>query len=56
MRWEVRNAVNVFINGSPVALSGSRVLTPGLGTHTYILRAVNPAGEETRSQALHVKP
>lgn len=56
MRWDVRNAAAVYINGSPVALSGSRILTPGVGVHTYVLRAVNPAGEETRSQVLHVTP
>jgi hypothetical protein len=56
MRWEVRNAAAVYINGSPVALNGSQILTRGLGTHTYVLRAINPAGEETRTQVLHVNP
>lgn len=56
MRWDVRNAAAVYINGSPVALSGSRILTPGIGVHTFTLRAVNPAGEDTRTQVLHVTP
>jgi hypothetical protein len=56
MRWEVRNAAAVYINGSPVALNGSQILTRGLGTHTYVLRAINAAGEETRTQVLHVNP
>jgi hypothetical protein len=56
MRWEVKNAVNVTLNGSPVPSSGSQVLTPPVGTHTYILRAVNPAGEDTKTQTLRVNP
>lgn len=56
MRWEVRNAVNVTLNGAPVPLIGSQVLTPPLGTHSYVLRAVNPQGEDTKTQVLHVNP
>jgi PKD repeat protein len=56
MRREVRNAGTVTINGSPVSAAGSQTLTPGLGTHTYVLRAFNPAGEDTKTQILHVNP
>jgi hypothetical protein len=56
MRWEVRNAANVTIDGAPVALSGSRILTPPLGAHTFVLRAVNPQGTDSRTQVLRVVP
>jgi hypothetical protein len=56
MRWEVRNAASVTIDGSPVALSGSRILTPPAGTHTFVIRAVNPQGTDTRTQVLRVVP
>lgn len=56
MRWDVRNATNVTINGAPEPLSGSRVLTPPVGAHTYTLRATNAYGTEVRSQQLIVKP
>ena len=56
LRWEVKNAVNVTLNGSPVPLIGSQVLTPPVGTHTYVLRAFNPAGEDSRTQTLRVNP
>jgi hypothetical protein len=56
MRWEVKNAANVTLNGSPVPPIGNQVLTPPVGTHTYLLRAFNPAGEDSRTQTLHVNP
>jgi len=56
MRWDVKNAANVTINGNPEPPSGSRTLTPPLGTHTYTLRATNPNGTDTRTQVLHVIP
>ncbi|MDD5311489.1 MAG: hypothetical protein PHO26_00440 [Dehalococcoidia bacterium] len=58
MRWEVHNAATVTINGSPVASAGSQTLTwsLGLGTHTYTLRAFNPAGEDVKTQAIRVNP
>jgi hypothetical protein len=52
----VKNAANVTINGNPEPPSGSRTLTPPLGTHTYTLRATNPNGTDTRTQVLHVIP
>jgi hypothetical protein len=56
MRWEVRNATSVTINGMTESHSGSRVLTPLLGTHTYTLKATNANGTVTRSQVCHVVP
>jgi len=56
MRWDVRNAASVTINGIAEPHSGSRTLQPPLGTHTYTLRATNAHGTDTRSQVLHVKP
>ena len=56
MRWEVQNANSVTINGIAEPHSGSRVLSPSLGTHTYTLRATNAKGTVTRTQALKVIP
>ena len=56
MRWEVHNATSVTINGIAEPHSGSRVLSPSLGTHTYTLRATNANGTVTRSQVLKVIP
>ena len=56
MRWEVRNAVNVTLNGASVPLTGTQILTPPLGVHNYILRAYNPQGEDSKTQVLHVNP
>jgi hypothetical protein len=56
MRWEVKNAASVTLNGSPVSPTGSQVLTPPVGTHTYVLRAFNPAGEDSKTQTLRVNP
>lgn len=56
MRWDVKNAASVTINGNPEPQSGSRTLTPSLGTYTYILRATNANGTDTRTQVLHVVP
>jgi hypothetical protein len=57
MRWEVRNATSVTINGLTEPHSGSRTLSPSaLGNHTYILRATNANDTVTRSQVLHVIP
>lgn len=56
MRWEVRNATSVTINGTAEPHSGGKVLTPSLGTHTYTLKATNANGTVTRTQTLHVTP
>lgn len=56
MRWEVRNAVSVTINGNPEPPVGSRTISPGLGTHTYVLKATNQHGTVTRTQTIQVKP
>jgi len=56
MRWEVQNAASVTINGIAEPHSGSRILTPTLGTHTYTLRATNAMGTVTKVQVLHVVP
>jgi hypothetical protein len=56
MHWDVRNAASVTIDGNPEPLSGSRILTPPLGTHTYTLRATNANGTDERTQVLHVVP
>jgi len=49
MRWEVRDATGVTINGVPEPPSGSRVLTPPVGVHTYTLRATNAYGTMVRT-------
>ncbi len=56
MRWEVRNAASVTINGYTEPHSGNRTLTPPLGTHTFTLKATNAQGTVTRSQVLRVTP
>ena len=56
MRWEVRNATSVTINGLTEPHSGNRSLTPSLGTHTYTIKATNANGTVTRTQTLHVVP
>jgi len=56
MRWEVKNAASVTINGLSEPHSGSKTLTPALGTHSYTIKATNANGTVTRTQALHVVP
>src|SRR4030042_821248 len=56
MRWEVRNATSVTINGLTEPHSDNRNLTPSLGTHTYTIKATNANGTVTRTQTLHVVP
>jgi len=56
MRWEVQNATSVTINGTSGLHSGSRTLSPSLGTHTYTLKATNANGTVTKSQVLKVTP
>jgi hypothetical protein len=56
MRWEVKNATTVTINGITEPHIGSRVLSPSLGTHTYTLRAINANDAVTKTQVLKVIP
>lgn len=56
MRWEVRYATTVTINGNPEPHSGNRILSPPLGTHTYTLRATNAHDTVIRIQVLTVVP
>ena len=56
MRWEVQNATSVTINGISGPISGSRTLSPSIGTHTYTLRATNANGIITKTQILLVTP
>jgi hypothetical protein len=56
VRWDVKNAVSVTLDGNPVGATGSREVSPPLGTHTFILKATNPQGTVTKSQVLHVTP
>jgi len=56
MRWEVKNATSVTINGLSEPHSGSKTLTPALGTHSYTIKATNANGTVTRTQSLHVVP
>ncbi|MBM3173577.1 MAG: hypothetical protein FJZ85_07725 [Chloroflexi bacterium] len=58
MRWDVNHATHVVIDpgfGS-VSHSGTRILAPSLGGHTYVLKATNAAGTVTRTQHLDVRP
>ena len=55
-RWEVRNATSVTINSITEPHSGSRTLSPTLGTHTYTLKATNAYGTDVKTQVLHVIP
>jgi len=56
IRWEVRYATTVTINGNPEPHSGNRILTPPLGTHMYTLRATNAHDTVIRIQVLTVTP
>jgi hypothetical protein len=56
MKWDVKNADTVLLDGNPVGHSGTRELTPPVGTHTYILKAVSSVGTDTQSRVLHVTP
>lgn len=56
IRWDVKNAVSVTLDGNPVGATGNREVSPPLGTHTFILKATNPQGTLTKSQVLHVTP
>ena len=56
MRWDVRNAATVTINGITEPHSGSRTLKPPLGNHTFTLRATNANGTDTKTQVLQVRP
>ena len=56
MKWDVKNADTVLLDGNPVGHSGTRELTPPVGTHTYVLKAVSSAGTDTQSRVLHVTP
>jgi hypothetical protein len=56
MKWDVKNAVTVTLDGNTVAHSGSREISPPLGNHTYVLKAINPQGTVTKTQLLHVTP
>jgi hypothetical protein len=58
MRWDVNHATHVVIEPGfgAVSHSGSRVLAPALGGHTYVLKATNAAGTVTRTQHLEVRP
>ena len=56
MRWDVRDAANVTIDGIPVSPSGVRVLSPPVGFYTYTLRATNAYGTDAKSQTLSVMP
>jgi hypothetical protein len=56
MKWDVKNADTVLLDGNPVGHSGTRELTPPVGTHTYVLKAVSSVGTDTQSRVLHVTP
>jgi hypothetical protein len=56
MKWDVKNADTVLLDGNPVGHSGTREFTPPIGTHTYVLKAISPHGSDTKSRVLHVKP
>jgi hypothetical protein len=56
MKWDVKNADTVLLDGNPVGHSGTRELTPPVGTHTYVLKAVSTVGTDTQSRVLNVTP
>lgn len=56
IRWDVKNAGTVLLDGNPVAHNSSREISPPLGTHTFVLKATNAQGTVTQSRVLHVTP
>lgn len=56
MRWDVRYAASVTIDGVPVSSSGSKLLSPPVGTHTYTLKATNAYGSVVKTRVLKVIP
>jgi hypothetical protein len=56
LKWDIKNAVDVTLDGSPVLHNGNREISPPLGTHTFVLKASNAQGTVTRTQVLHVVP
>ena len=54
LQWGIANAAQVFLNGSPVAATGSTTVTPAPGSTTYRLTAVSANGSCNFDQVVTV--